>query len=357
MDHFLGSLRFAKTIDRTLILPPWIEYRQGEIRSIQVPFSTYFQVKPLEKFHRVITMERFMKHLANQIWPKENRYSLCYSERKSLNGETAKSCYAKEGNPFGPFWDEYNIDFVGSEFFSPLTYDTLHSHNMAERWHKLYPSPEWPVLAFTGAPATFPVQKENVDLHRYLVWTERMQTDAIKWIKANLPRGGFIGIHLRNGVDWERACTHIKDSPNLFSAAQCLGYRNELGKTNMDMCMPSREIIIKQLRRQIKRFNEANTNNNIQSIFVASDNDHMISEINDGLKRLKVTAHKLNRSDPHLDLAILEMANMFIGNCISSYSAFVKRARDVRGFPSIFWAFPKENYLSSSGRKNRKEEL
>lgn len=357
MDHFLGSLNFAKSLDRTLILPPWIEYRQGALRSTQVPFSDYFQVKPLTKFHRVITMERFMTYLADKVWPKDERRSLCYTERKSLHGGTDKSCYAKEGNPFGPFWDEFNIDFVGSEFFSPLTYDTLHSRNMAERWATEYPPSEWPVLAFTGAPASFPVQADNVALQRYLVWTQRIQEAATNWVKTHLPKGAIIGIHLRNGVDWGRACTHISDSPNLFSAAQCLGYRNELGNANTDMCMPSKEIILKQLRRQIKRFNEVNKNNDIRTIFVASDNNHMIDEITDGLKRLKVTAHKLNEVNPHLDLAILEISNLFIGNCISSFSAFVKRSRDIRGFPSNFWAFPKDNYLSSNSRKNKREEL
>lgn len=357
VDHFLGALRFAANIDRTLILPPWIEYRQGAVRSVQVPFDTYFQVRPLQKFHRVITMERFMRHLADDLWPKADRIALCYSERKSLHGGTARGCYAKEGNPFGPFWDEYQIDFVGSEFFSPLTYDTVHSQGMADRWRTKYPATVWPVLAFTGAPATFPVQANNVELQRHLVWTPSVQTAANNWVRGNLPRGAFIGIHLRNGVDWERACTHIVDSPNLFSAPQCLGYRNEFGKANADMCLPSKELVLKQLRRQIKRFNQANANNDIRSIFVASDNNHLIDELNDGLKRLKVSAHKLIENNPHLDMAILGMSNLFIGNCISSYSAFVKRDRDVRGLPTQFWAFPKDTYLTNGGRKQRKDEL
>lgn len=58
------------------------------------------------------------------------------------------------------------------------------------------------VLAFTGAPASFPVQLENRDLHRYLVWSKSIQDQAKNFIRTVLPKGSFVGIHLRNGVDW-----------------------------------------------------------------------------------------------------------------------------------------------------------
>ncbi|GBM66178.1 hypothetical protein AVEN_214359-1, partial [Araneus ventricosus] len=53
-----------------------------------------------------------------------------------------------------------------------------------------------------------------------------------------------------------------------------------------------------------------------------------------------VKAYKLPTSNPHVDLAILGLSNHFIGNCISSFTAFAKRERDVNNLQSSFWAFP-----------------
>lgn len=85
-------------------------------------------------------------------------------------------------------------------------------------------------------------------------------------------------------------------------------------------------------------------------MFVASDANHMIEELKKGLHRAEVSIIRLQPSNPHLDLAILGQANYFIGNCVSSYSAFVKRERDARGLPSEFWSFPHR-------KKGKHEEL
>lgn len=341
-DHFLGALHFAKRLNRTLILPPWIEYRQGELKSIQVPFDRYFQVEPIQNYHRAITMHDFMNELADVVWPADVRVSFCYMARKSLTGSKELDCHAKEGNPFGPFWDEFQIGFVASEFFGPLHYATTQKPEITDKWEEKYPADAWPVLAFTGAPATFPVQQAHKHLQKYLVWTDEMQSKATNWVKSTLPKGGYMGIHLRNGIDWKRACEHINESPNLFSAAQCVGYRNEHGPATKQMCEPSKELIIKKIKREIRTYHGKHPNDPIKSIFVASDNDHMLNELNEALKRLKITAYRTGAKDPHLDLMILEKSNLFIGNCISSFSAFIVRSRQHRGFPSTFWAFDKD---------------
>lgn len=48
-DHFLGALGFAKGVNRTLVLPHWVEYRYGEMKSVSDSVSYY--VLKLLKFN------------------------------------------------------------------------------------------------------------------------------------------------------------------------------------------------------------------------------------------------------------------------------------------------------------------
>lgn len=52
-------------------------------------------------------------------------------------------CSAKEGNPFGPFWDTFGVDFPNSEYYGPLNYD-VHHQNMGVKWSEKYPPKNWP---------------------------------------------------------------------------------------------------------------------------------------------------------------------------------------------------------------------
>lgn len=118
-------------------------------------------------------------------------------------GSNGTSCNAKQGNPFGPFWDTYNIDFVKSEFYKPLHYyDVYYTRTRQQQWQQYYPAETWPVLAFTGAPASFPVQLAHKPLQKCFNWNNNILNKVKTFIKEKLPKGAFVGIHLRNGIDW-----------------------------------------------------------------------------------------------------------------------------------------------------------
>ena len=128
----------------------------------------------------------------------------------------------------------------------------------------------------------------------------------------------------------------MSSSPNLFSSAQCLGYRNERGELTDELCQPTEEIIVKHLRRVLR-------DTGAKTVFVATDNDGMNGVFNAHFGgSVSFKSLPSSPSDPRLELAILGRANHFVGNCVSSFSAFVKRERDVQGFPSTFFGYPTE---------------
>lgn len=58
------------------------------------------------------------------------------------------------------------------------------------------------MLAFTGVPGSFPVAEENVGLHKYLQWSDKITKQVDKFIKKELSEGPIVTIHLRLGSDF-----------------------------------------------------------------------------------------------------------------------------------------------------------
>ena len=57
-----------------------------------------------------------MEQLAPEKWPAGNRTGYCYRPSTLNKDSDIESCEMKYGSPFGPFWDEFNVDFENSEF-------------------------------------------------------------------------------------------------------------------------------------------------------------------------------------------------------------------------------------------------
>ena len=79
---------------------------------------------------------------ASEIWPEDRRAAFCYSARQ---GKETESCNAKEGSPFGPFWDNFNITFHHSELYGPLHYD-IHHGSTVKDWNEKFSSTRWDSL-------------------------------------------------------------------------------------------------------------------------------------------------------------------------------------------------------------------
>ncbi|VDO57055.1 unnamed protein product [Haemonchus placei] len=322
VDQLLGVMQFTKYLERTLVLPNFIEYPYPD--TVMVPFESIFQVAEIRKYLKAIRMVVFQREVMPTLWPKGNRTALCWSPRKSIYDEGAPvGCHAKEGNPFGPYWDKIGVSFERDEYYGdiPGGYD-LTVRGSKTAWLEKFPASEYPVLAFPSPPAPFPSRPSTWELQRYLKWSSRISGKASQFIKEKLTRP-FVGIHLRNDNDWNRVCEHIPSTSSnqpLFASMQCDGEEFYDGKLTKEICSPSPTTIIDQVIDMVGKIGA-------RSVFVSSDRDHMIETFNDALQAYEIKAYRLNPDDALVSLAVLGQADHFIGNCVSTFSHFVRRER------------------------------
>ena len=79
----------------------------------------------------------------------------------------------------------------------------LFIHPLLERYPSIRYSPDLhPVLAFKGAPASFPVKPYHRHLQHYLQWSDTINTLAMDYINDVMGGVKFIGVHMRIGSDW-----------------------------------------------------------------------------------------------------------------------------------------------------------
>lgn len=112
-----------------------------------------------------------------------------------------------------------------------------------------------------------------------------------------------------------------------MASTQCLG-ENPLLAITMELCVPTKEAVIEQVTNVLRR-------HNLKNVYIATDSDSYLMDFRQALPEVNFV--HANPSIPQIDLYILGKATVFIGNCPSSFSSFVRRERDVNGKPTLYF--------------------
>lgn len=318
--QLLGAMALAHDTGRTLVLPPFIEYKRG--KTLFVPFEHYFSLAAIQSYVPAVTMQQFLAEPAR--WPLEKRQIFCATRA------TQTGCTELKGNPQKTFWDHLNIEFKGDVTAQ------IDLENSASFIQQL-PIATYPVIALASAPGSFPVASNNQHLQRYLEWSEKIRGDGDTFIAEYLTRP-FIAVHLRNGSDWQQACQLGEGRQQFMASPQCgLSHQpshieniTKLPSISSEMCLPGPSEVVRALAQANRNFVE------YTSVFIGTDNNDYKSEITDAAhNRVKI----VRGNSAMLDLYVFTQADMFIANCVSSFSSLAVRDRRSKGLPSVFFGF------------------
>eukprot|EP00730_Choanoeca_flexa_P002022 TRINITY_DN10879_c0_g1_i1.p1 TRINITY_DN10879_c0_g1~~TRINITY_DN10879_c0_g1_i1.p1 ORF type:complete len:369 (+),score=61.15 TRINITY_DN10879_c0_g1_i1:20-1126(+) len=311
--HLLGSLALAKEANRTLVVPPFIYYEGAGIRL--EPYDFNFDVPALSEYHRVITMEDFMNTIAFEIWPEDQRYMYCYNFKPGQEID----CHTKQGNPFGPFWDEFGVDFVGDR---EVPYGIAPSE-----WQAHMPPSKHFVVAMRGAPASFPVRPEHRALAQYVEFSADATREANDYIDGALKRP-VLAAHLRVGSDWRSACD-FEPTRAYMASPQCEGI-GPTSQVTKEMCLPAYEAILNELTQLA-------TKHGVKSVYLGTDDPSVVEQLKEDWPLDSVMLFLDKDSTPMQDQAIFAHSDFFIGNCVSSFTAFAARYRQARNKHVAYW--------------------
>lgn len=335
----LNALAFSKGINRTLVVPPWLIYK-FDANSVHVPYDRWFSLVELKKYHKVILFKYFMEKMADSIWPQDNRTGYC---RVFTDG----NCEMVYGNPFGTFWRMHNIVFTEFKLHDNKKWDTAFNPAAASHWLSRYP-PSVPVLALRRPPGRETTSAKSVEeLQRYVEFSPEINkatADLLKKRKVDV--NNTLAVQLFSGQVMKEICKY-NDSfqfGDFFSSAQCTGVGLPLynqTKFTDEMCNPSENVIVRMISKYL---NETKAT----TLFVSTDDesDRNVTNIIRAIRTSfgnKITVWTRinyilrNHTNLVIDLAIMSKAKFFIGNCVNSYSSFVRRRRQISGMPFAFF--------------------
>lgn len=125
---------------------------------------------------------------------------------------------------------------------------------------------------------------------------------------------------------------------SLMASSQCVGESSQTA-VSMEMCMPSLEEIISKVDAAITRYS-------VDKLFIATDQSTHEESIRAHFRQRgqDISIAFIDPEIPQIDLILLGEARVFIGNCVSSFSSFVRRHRDSRpqweSMPTWYFGMP-----------------
>lgn len=136
-----------------------------------------------------------------------------------------------------------------------------------------------------------------------------------------------------------KACDLLRENTEmtqLFSSQQCQPSEASPHPLPYELCFPPFEQIIEQINQTLT---DSLTKDKIETIYIATDNDNetLWQRIHQSLPNITLITPSITMSPSGVskhspptvitDIYLMSYANQFIGNCISSFSAFASRLR------------------------------
>jgi len=290
-------------------LTPLIDYRQG---FSLLDFDSVFNVTLLQKRYNVVSMEK--------VEPARYKTLSCNKLAMQPGGYPCKNCDQKigcklEGSPNIPYWK-------GLGFMFEESFDIGQSFQMnsieRDSWIELNED-----MVLMSSFMSFPSSHAVNTVHQYLEFIDEILQKAEEVVAKLDP---FTSIHLRNGRDWQEACNLIKiqNLKKLFSSNQCTS------SISYNQCFQSFDEISTFLSKKSPH----------QNVFVSTDYQDYKTDLSK--KKTVYTLEDLitvekSWQKPFIELAIHSKSNLFIANCVSSFSAFAVKKRRVNNLPVNFW--------------------
>eukprot|EP00941_MAST-03F_sp_MAST-3F-sp1_P000165 g165.t1 len=398
----LHGLYLARVLSRTPILPNFMHYSP----TISAPgFEEYFDVEAFRQYEpKAVTWKEFLANFSEE-YPADKRRIYCLHRSKN---DCTDSTWV--GMP-GYYWDHVLTDLSTEELvahaaseISRVGHDGVKLHARPGIWSgggvyledyginriedlrnaNFFSPIEHPVLAFAYG-TRFPAPMKALELHKYLQWNQAIRERANFYIKKWAPENGrFVSVHARIGSDFRRAC---KDShfdtkgkrlsrgalDGFFEARSCeRAIRNVSSSPSSNFfTLPSEHICTQRREEFVETVQAAIDVAKACVVHVFTDDRRSLSKyISNEMFRvpsggklcetirlvmIDTERDKRNRFstiDYRYELAIAEQATIFVGNCVSSFTAIVHRGRKKHESTTLYFGIhSKENLPSLKERE------